>query len=29
MERFGIKEYGFLEGEDLRLSEMMKEKGAV
>lgn len=28
-ERFGIKEYGFLEGEDLRLSEMMKEKGAV
>ncbi|KAL2974109.1 hypothetical protein AAZX31_14G084600 [Glycine max] len=28
-ERFGIREYGFLEGEDLRLSEMMKEKGAV
>ncbi|KAG4931584.1 hypothetical protein JHK86_048545 [Glycine max] len=28
-ERFGIKEYGFLEGEDLRLSEMMKDKGVV
>ncbi|KAG5103609.1 hypothetical protein JHK84_048578 [Glycine max] len=29
VERFGIKEYGFLEGEDLRLSEMMKDKGVV
>ncbi|KAK7321653.1 hypothetical protein VNO77_32502 [Canavalia gladiata] len=28
-ERFGIQEYGFLEGSDLRLSEMMKDKGHV
>lgn len=28
-ERFGIREYGFLEGSDLRLSEMMKGKGEV
>ncbi|KAK7383198.1 hypothetical protein VNO78_28871 [Psophocarpus tetragonolobus] len=28
-ERFGIREYGFFEGSNLRLSEMMKDKGAV
>ncbi|XP_027369185.1 3-oxo-Delta(4,5)-steroid 5-beta-reductase-like [Abrus precatorius] len=28
-ERFGIEEYGFLEGSKLRLSEMMKDKGPV
>ncbi|KAJ1375310.1 hypothetical protein SESBI_51154 [Sesbania bispinosa] len=28
-ERFGIEDYGFEEGSELRLSEMMKDKGAV
>ncbi|KAK7383199.1 hypothetical protein VNO78_28872 [Psophocarpus tetragonolobus] len=28
-ERFGISEYGFVEGSHLRLSEIMKDKGAV
>ncbi|XP_027368148.1 3-oxo-Delta(4,5)-steroid 5-beta-reductase-like [Abrus precatorius] len=28
-ERFGIEEYGFLDGSNLRLSDMMKDKGYV